>query len=323
MQQFLKMQVPCTFISSISSNNMKKIDSASCIAPWCKNFNGMGNLIKTGTSLKKHICGGILLYYMFCPECGCEYAYDKFENIHERTNFIESFYLLNKYWSTEISLEKLSYKTGLSEDKLKRFLAYFNLRERFLKNNERYEIDNKLLVLFLEGIKNNITLREIRKWVCLGNYRNYLFYRYHKDVIYELNTKEVKRNRRVNAEINKQKILKCVDKLYENKIKITLNEVGKALNISRETVTNWGCNEYIYKMKKQQKQFIKENNIDILYKKTDKYLEIHNNSIIRTKDLYSYLGCIRNILWREYPGITAYITYKIKLHNKIIDDYIE
>ncbi|NMM62236.1 TniQ family protein [Clostridium sp. P21] len=96
MQQFLNMNVPDTFIHSVNPKSTRKIDSASCISPWCNSINAKGKLIKTGTSEKKHISGKSLLYYMFCPECGCEYAYDKSGNIHERTNYIESYNLLNE-----------------------------------------------------------------------------------------------------------------------------------------------------------------------------------------------------------------------------------
>lgn len=318
MQQFLNVNVPDTFISSVNSNFIKKIESASCIAPWCNNINVKGKLIKTGTSVKKHTSGNSLLYYMFCPECGCEYAYDRLGNIRERTNYIESYHLLNKCWDKEISLEKLSYVTGISEDQLKRILTYFNLRELFLKGNETFNIDNRLLELFLEGLKKNMTIKEIRSWKCWGGYRKYLLYRFYKDVIYGLNTRKIKRNKRKNPDVNKLRIQKCLDKLLKDKERITLNSVCNALGISTETIRNWKENEMISKYKKQQEIIKLEEDRKVLHEKIDNYLRIHNNNIIKPKDLYRYLGIIRNTLWRKYPDITADITCKVKSHNKII-----
>lgn len=323
MQQFLNINVPYTFILSIKSNHIKKIYSASCIAPWCKNVNVNGMLVKTRTSVKKHISGSSLLYYMFCPECGCEYAYDKIGNIHERTDYIESYHVLSECWNEEISLEKLSYVTGRSEDQLKRILAYFNLRDQFLKSNQTYKIDKKLLGLFLEGLKENLTIKEIRAWKCWRGYRKYLLYRYHKDVIYELNTRKRKRNKRKDPDAIKLMIQKCLDKQHKDKEKVTINSVCNALGISAETIRNWDGNDIISKYKKWQEQLIQEANRKILYEKIDNYLQTYKNSIIKSKDLYGHLGIIRNILWRRYPDITAHITCKIKSHNKTIKSSID
>jgi hypothetical protein len=320
MQEFLNLNVPNTFISSVNSKPLRKIEIASCIAPWCNNINGKGKLIKTGTSMETHVSGNSLLYYMFCPECGCAYAYDKLGNIQERTNYIESYYLLNKFWNKEISLKKLSIITGVTEERLKRRLAYFNSRGFFLKSNWAYKFDNRLLELFLEGLKKNMTTKEIMSWKCWGGYRNYLLYRYNKDVIYELNTRKI--NKRTKVDFNRLKIQKCLEKMYNENEKITLSSVGNALGVSLETIRAWGGNKSVSKYKMQQELLEMKNNKERLYKEIDNYLYAHNNIIIKSKELYEYLGVIRNILWRRYPDITADITDKIKDHNKKIKQMI-
>lgn len=163
-----------------------------------------------------------------------------------------------------------------------------------------------------------MTIKEISSWKCWGGYRKYLLYRFHKDVIYELNTRKIKRNKRKNTDVNKLRIQKCLGELHKGSEKITLDTVCNAMGISAGTIRNWGGNEIISKFKKQQELLKLEENKKMLNEQINNYLRIHNNKIIKSKDLYAHLGIIRNILWRRYPDITADITCKIKLHNKII-----
>ena len=123
---FLELQVPNQFVSSILEKPLLKKSEVFCLAPWCNNFKKKNKLIKTGTSYNTRKNGEIFKYYLVCPECGCEYAFNSDSNLIERTYFIKGYILLNEYEQKDLSIRKLSRKINLSIDRINRCISYYN-----------------------------------------------------------------------------------------------------------------------------------------------------------------------------------------------------
>lgn len=318
IEDFLNLQVPGKFIDSIKEKKEIKLAKTCCIATWCNNYKIKGALIKTRTNYKRLVDNSVLLYYMYCPECGCEYAYDESDNLIERTSFIEKFNKLSRTWDCNLSLENLANKSGLSEDKLKRTLSYFNIRGMFLKNEKIIVLKDDLINVFIKEIEKGKSLKEIMSLKYWKSYREYLLYRFHKDVMVAIITKKIGRNIEVGIEDKSKRVIEVLEELLKNDISITLKKVCNILNVYPETIRYWKCNKLIadYKVK-QNNNFIQKNR-EIIKEKIELFIEENNTCYIKTENLYKYLGIQRNILWRRYPEITAYITNKVSQHNKLI-----
>ncbi|KLE15725.1 hypothetical protein [Clostridium sp. C8] len=318
IEDFLNLQVPRKFIVSIKEKKQIKLAKTCCVAPWCKNYKINGALTKTSTNYKNLVDNSTLLYYMYCPECGCEYAYDESENLIERTSFIDGFNRLSSTWDYNISLENLAYKSCISEEKLKRLLAYFNIRGMFLKNKKTIVLKDDLINIFIKEIEEGKSLKEIMSLKCWKGYREYLLYRFHKDVMSAIITKKVVRNTEVTIGEKSKRVLEVLEELLKNDIPITLKKVCTILNVSPETIRYWKCNKLIADYKVKQKNNVIQKNREIIKEKIELFIEENNTCYIKTENLYKYIGVQRNILWRRYPEITAYITNKVSQHNKLI-----
>lgn len=321
IEDFLNLKVPEEFVVSIKEKKEKKLANASCMAPWCKNYKVSGVLVKTNTNYKKLLINNALLYYMYCPECGCEYAYDENGHLVERTSFIDGFNHLNNTWSNDISLENLAYRNCMTEDKIKRLLSYFNVRGIYLKNEKSITMKKELINLFVKEIEEGNNLKKIMSLKCWSGYREYLLYRFHKKVMLAINMKKVVREKDVMVEKRSQKVCEVLEELLKSDMPITLNTVCSILKVSHETIRYWKCNKLIADYKINQKNNGMLRNKEIIKEKIRLFIEENKNYCISTKDLYKYIGIQRNILWRNYPELTADITNKIDQHNKLIRKY--
>lgn len=318
IEDFLNLQVPEKFILSIKEKKQIKLSNTCCIAPWCNNYKMKGKLIKTSTNYKRLSDNNALLYYMYCTECGCEYAYDESDNLIERTSFIEGFNRLSRTWDYNLSLENLANKSGLSEEKLKRLLSYFNIRGMFLKDTKKLILNNDLIKVFINEIDKGNTLKEIMNLKCWKGYREYLLYRFNKDVMIAIINKRVLRNKESIKGDKQKKVIEVLEELLKNDILITLKKVCTILNVYPETIRYWKCNKLISDYKIKQKNNIIQKNREIIKEKIELFIEENNTCYIKTEDLYRYIGVERNILWRRYPEITSYITNTVNQHNKLI-----
>ncbi|ERK32414.1 TniQ family protein [Clostridium intestinale] len=318
IQDFLNLNVPKKFMDSIENTKQTKLSIASCMAPWCGNYKVEGSLIKTNTSYKKSINDNVLLYYMYCSVCGCEYAYDKKGKLVERTEFIDGFNRLSNTWSKELSLGNLAHKNCITKDKLKRLLAYFNTRGMYLKNENSIILKEDLINVFIREIKKGRSLREIRHLKYWNNYREYLLYRFHKEVMLNINMKKVTRNKKVSMEKQNKKVTEVLEKLLKANTTITLNQVCRTLNVSPETIRNWRCNKIISSYKNKQKSEMLLKKGEIIRGKIEEFMKSHETEPINTKTIYEFIEIQRNILWRNYPELTSYITNNINEHNKSI-----
>lgn len=320
IDKFLNMKVPEDFIASIRNKTTLKKDEVCCIAPWCKNYMKKGMLVKTGTSFKRKNDGDVYKYYLICPECGCEYAFDENNELKERTHFIESYHLLNNFTKQELGLKRLSEKTGLSQEMVRRCLSYFQSRQVFTGefNRKTYEVDELLLHKFIKAIKSDIRINEIKKWPIWESYNHFLFYRFHKDVIKELNTNACGKHIELKEAVNERQIFikNTLERMLKQDSEITIKNVCKEAGVCAETLRYWGCNPLIAQIKdKQREEKILElkNRVHIM---VDKYLLENSDDIITSDGMYSYIGIIRNVLWRYSPELTAYIGHTLNEHNK-------
>lgn len=318
IEDFLSLNVPKKFIDSIENIKQTRLSVASCMAPWCGNYEVEGSLIKTSTSYKKSINDNVFLYYMYCSICGCEYAYDEKGKLVERTEFIDGFNRLSNTWSKELLLGNLAHKNCITEDKLKILLAYFNTRGMYLKNENSIILKEDLINVFIREIKKGRSLREIRYLKYWNNYREYLLYRFHKEVMLNINMKKVTRNKRISIGSRHKKVTEVLEELLKANITITLNQVCRILKVSPETIRYWKCNKLISDYKRKQKSEIILKKGEVIRDKIEEFIECHKTECINTKNIYEFIEIQRSILWRNYPELTTYITNKINRHNKLI-----
>lgn len=323
VNQFMELEVPIEFMESVTNIKLKKSQEASCLAPWCNKYSSKGCLTKTATSYKLRKDGSELLYYLICPDCGCEYAYNIDGRLIERTNLIQAYWKLMMINYKELSLKELADICGLTIDKLKRCLAYFYSRGLFLEYSKyKYEIDTKIIKKVIEGIKDGESIKDICGWEIWQNNQHFLVYRYHNDVIKQLNNVFIPRGERVDKLQGYQEVERELRYMLDNDANITIANLAERLAVSPETLRLWGCNKIIAHMKNQQKEKrIKERNL-FINDKLEAFISEHKECIIMAAELYKALGIERTILWRNSPELTAAIYKRIKEHNEKIREAI-
>lgn len=319
IEEFLKLNIPKEFIVSVKEKRQSKLAETRCMAPWCKNYKVKGLLVKTNTTYKKLVNNNVLLYYMYCPECGCEYSYDENGNLVERTSFIYGFHKLNNTWNNSISIENISYNSNMSEDKVKRLLSYFNVRDIYLKDGKPVILKKELINIFINEIEKGSNLKKIMNLKCWSGYREFLLYRFHKEIMLAINMKKVVQNKETSIGIKSKKVIEVLEQLLKTDITITLNTVCNILNVYPETIRYWKCNKLIAEYKAKQKYNAIQKNREIIKEKIELFIEKNRTCYISPNDLYKDIGIQRNILWRHYPEITMDITNKIRQHNKLIN----
>ncbi|WP_419878240.1 TniQ family protein [Brevibacillus centrosporus] len=169
MNEFFAITVPDSFVDSVRQGAIRRTDQLSCLAPWCNRYQRPGTLVKTGTTSKKRKSGKVLLYYLACTECGCEYAIDEDGELQERTYFIEGYQALRTVSIPLTKIKLLASNLGFTEDKTRRCLAYFCTRiESYALNGARMEFDTSLLNQVINNIRKGTMLKVIRQWDCWG-----------------------------------------------------------------------------------------------------------------------------------------------------------
>lgn len=319
MEEFIDLKVPCGFVKSVMAGITIKKDKVSCLAPWCVNYNIVGTLTKTGTTFKSNSRGKTLLYYLICPECGCEYAFDTSQNLIERSYFIESYKKLKKIWHKELCLTEIADALNISLDKTKRCLAYFNVRDMFVGRasyNDRFLINQEYIKIFKESIERNTNMKKIEKWGIWKSYREFLLYRYNTSIMRALMEQSRKRGLRTDRSANAIILKQVLEDMLSKDVNITISSVCNQLNVSPETIRQWNCNLLISKMKELQKSNRYKQRKEMLYTKIQEYLGNNQNRAIRSKDIYKHIQVIRTVLWREYPEVTKFITEEVKKVNK-------
>lgn len=320
MENFLNLKIPETFNKSVVLPDASKKEEVGCLAPWCKNFNKKNELIKTGTSYKRKKDGKVLLYYLACSECGCEYAFNDNDELEERTYFIKSYAAIkSNLWNK--SIKQAAPDVGISVDQLKRSIAYFNdlglVKRDDLKFINKFE--QELLERVIEAIGRGIAINEIKKWGCWRGYNHFLCYRYSREVIKALLFKEVKigKTKKFERVEELSKLKEILRKMYDEDEDITLDAVSQEMNVCIETLRVWGCNPIIEEAKIKQKEKRRILMLEKIYDLVDNYCRENIGKPIISGVLYKHLGIGRTVLWRISPEITSYIKEVIKNHNKM------
>ncbi|WP_078543087.1 TniQ family protein [Litchfieldia alkalitelluris] len=315
LQALYDMKVPDEFVNSIVQTSRIKQTKPTCIAPWCR--KNQGDLIRLNTNLRVKKNGKKHLQYMYCRFCHCEYAYDKEGNFIERTYFIKGYkVLINNIEG--VSLSKLAKQANLSVEQLKRCIAYFKTRDvSGISLPKISPIRKKQLLQFVDLVNKGKGIKEIRKAMLLLNYEIFLMYRYHQFVMNALRSKPVQKrsDKKINVDEKVGLINSVLEQLLDEDKDVTIKNVCIALNVSPETIRNWGGNEVISEYKGVQKLFRIEQERETLYKKAMHYLEVNKSKRISIAGIYEVLPIGRTIMWRKHPELAKLISNNIKINN--------
>ncbi|MCX7922243.1 MAG: TniQ family protein [Clostridia bacterium] len=254
MQKFYDLELPQSFVNAVLIKPDSIKEKPRCKAPWCINSSVDDSLIKIATSYQRNYDGELISFYFICPKCGCEYIYDGKGCIVERTKFIEGYKMLKDLPLGKMNLKELCDLTGLKNEKIRRYIAYFS-SNKILKPINKYKkvkVDKKCLSIFIDDIKKGDNVEDIKYRDYWEDNFHYLIHRYNNDVLQTIAKERSKRHLHSNLE-EKQKVISYVLKeLYENNTKITINSVCTRAGIGHETIRLWGCNNMIQTMKKLQ-----------------------------------------------------------------------
>jgi len=171
-EQLFHMQVPKSFYDSLCGIKLKNM---TCYAPWC---NYRGELKMSSDSFQAHI-----RYHLTCAGCGCIYGVDKNNNLVERTYFNDLYSLLSSINDRNISVKSQSRILGYPIGKILRAIAYFDSRNVLRFDNYHVEFDESKLCDFLAAIKSGKQLNDIRYSGHWNSFYEYLYYRYHEEVL--------------------------------------------------------------------------------------------------------------------------------------------
>src|SRR5690606_18043725 len=156
-----------------------------------------------------------------------EYAVNQSCELIERTSFIEGYRIIKDIVDTEISIKKLASITGLSEDKIKRYFAYFQSRDIFIGSSLFPDINDEIVKKFVNSIGNLETIKKIQSWDCWRSYSQFLLYRYHPDVMRQYILTKRQREKKNNSSGNQSKIKQIVDQLFLEDKDITIAAVSE------------------------------------------------------------------------------------------------
>lgn len=317
MNEFLNLKVPQSFVNSLHKERTRRNEQLSCQAPWCSGYCLPGTLVKTGTTLKRCTSGEIYRYYMACMECGCEYAVDEHGDLRERTYFIDGYRVLSQVHLPITSMKSVARQNNMTEDKLQRCIAYFATRRSLDMPDRLLTINPNLLEKYVDAIRSGQTIKNIQTWPDWSSYNEFLLYRYHSEVIKELIVQKRPRpSKRADRSQNWVVIKKAVNSLLDADRDITIATVCEIVGVCPETIRNWGCNEFIADMKSKQRGIRLAQRNHNLYQKVEDYLAQKLEQHVKAGEVYQELGILRNVLWRNTPEITAYISERLRSHNK-------
>lgn len=317
-KQLFRLKVPNEFKESVLMRRTPLISTLTCLASWCSKKKG--SLIKTGTHCKRNRKGKFK-YYVICPECGCRYGVNSNNKLVEVTKYISMYCYLSSITNKEISLQKASRESGFSCSMLKKGIAYFDSREVLAFENYQIEYHDVCLRSVLTAIQEGETIKSIGYWKTWINHYEFLYYRYHKDVL-DIEISKIKGDVEKKPFLQKDKLEKLILPILDTMIKkdedITIKNVCSKALISPTTLRLWGGNPILASMKKKQIRSRQNRYIEEIRIRIEEYFRKNSLSQISTTELYNYIGVKRTALWRVIPDITVWINQKIAKHNKII-----
>lgn len=234
VSNFIQQSLPSTFINSVIKTSVQ-LTTPKCIAPWCAGFNTKETIIETATQSYEH-AGKKLLSYFYCKECCCEFAFDKYKVIVERTYFIKIFRKL----SLRTDYLKLTWPErelifGVKRNRIERAIAYFHARGIF--RYSMYTIKRDFLQKVVKAINEGAKVENIRRWEVWDCNNEHLIYRYHQEVMTALLKKNNISQKKVDSKFIRTLQEHCNQMINEN-IEIRLKNVAQRIGCSITTIHN-------------------------------------------------------------------------------------
>lgn len=318
LDEFANLSAPETFIESVLKQDSPLKELYSCQAPWCPSYGQPGSLSRTATSTKRKKDGTHLNYYLFCKECGIEYAIDSSsKGILERGYYIELGWNKVKRLAEEgYSKREISRLLGVPEDKVLRCLIFLIANTLITPENYNFELPKKpkaeIINEFMKLIQTGDKVKQIRKTLKLS-YSEFLYYWSLPEVkIFWLKT-TIPASRVYKKDWVTQ--LPIVNKiLLKHPEPITIKRVSQMLSIHPESLRLQGLLPEIAEAKKKQKEILQNERSVILKTQADEAIKkLKENNLQTTSEaVYKILGIGRTVLVRTHPEVTAYISKILK-----------
>jgi len=317
VEQIFSMDVPEEFFDSIKDRRKYKKRRFKCLAPWC---NREDHFIKTSHSQSNR--KGSFKYYLICKGCGCRYGVSSEGEFVELAKFIGIYNYLISRQEKRINLMKVSADSGYTFGMLRKAVAYFASREVLLYENYKVEFKKEKLQSFLIALQNGETLKQISHWSLWNSYYEYLYYRYHKEVLaLEMSKLKTERNNR-KPSLKKDKletvIIPILKQMFDNDEDVTIRNVCSKAGIGQSTLRLWQGNVLVESIKREQLMNRRKNLLNIIREAIEKYFAENANQYIYALNLYKSIGVRRSDLRRLSPEMASEITVRIRQHNELI-----
>lgn len=310
---FLKLKVPDDFRNSILKVNNSKEEVVVCLSPWCRSFKKPGSLIGTGTGSKQMKRLGVKLsHHVACLDCGCEFAINEKGELQDKDYFIKGYAILYESPALLNNLAEFSRKSGLHLSCSRRIRAYFTSRGLFCgPSNGKVEVEDHLVLSWIEAINRNVTVYEIEQWNCWRDVNHLLIHRYDQRVLRAI----ILHKRRARARLEKEEIQKnimdeCNDLLAKG-CKITVERISSCIGVTSNTLRKWGFDEYIKEMKASQDKILNDIRKNEIMEMVETFFSRETEGKVRSMDVYNYLGVRQSYLCKFAPEIKDYISNKL------------
>lgn len=316
-EQLFNINISKEFCDSVVQRKAHLEVRLTCLAPWCSKT---GAFLKTGTHYKRN-AKGEFNYYLICRECGSRFGVDYNNELVDLTEFIGIYRYLSSIKDKRISLMRLSTESGYTFSILRKAVAYFESRGVLTYENYKVEFSDERLQSVLTAMIEGETLNNIGRWSIWSRHYEFLYYRYHKEVLtLELSKIKVKEIRRPRLQQDKLEllILPALETMMIEDEDITINNVCRKANINPTALRLYGGNPIVAEMK--QKQAISRRNalVNNIRLSIEQYFKNNCSSLVSSAALYNYIGIDRVSVWKISPEVTAPIKERIILHNKLI-----
>lgn len=307
INELSNLEVPVDYKERMSHRNVEPdINLYSCSALWCSSYARTGSLRSTKSGFKYNQ-NRVLDFYVFCYECGCEYAISE-GKLRERSDFIRGYSALADQPIQDLTWREIATYTGFSLAKNKRIRAYFTVRG--IGSGCSYIYEQERIDAFLKGIQDGIKIAKIKEWDCWETEEHYFCYRYHIHVMRAILEKVKARHPRKNKIETERLLMSVCEELLDKNQKITNPVLLKAVGVSMQTLAKWGLKEYIDAVKQHQKKLLYEHKIRALKAEIDTFFEDRWHTHMKMNEVYQLLGYSQSQLCGYAPEINTYIRQK-------------
>lgn len=316
IEQLLSVEVAEEFIHSIIQRKSYLRNRLKCLAPWCSQ---RGDFIKTATHYEIN-SKGKFKNYVICKKCGCRYGVAYNNKLIEMSKFIGIYDYLTTKNVTRINLMKSSAESGYSFGMLRKAVAYFTSRGVLSFDNYKVGYKVEHLNSFLAALQRGATINSIGRWDIWSCYYEFLYYRYHIEVL-TFEMEKIKGRETRKPSLRKDKLEKIILPILNDMVNmdedISIKNVCLRAHISPATLRLWEGNPIVASMKEKQLRSRQNRFINTLRESIEKYFNDYDNHRVSAATLYNYIGIKRNDLWRLSPDITSEMNERIRKHNKL------